>query len=288
MKKKFAFVILHYKNLQDTIECIESIKKIDNNKDSAIVIVDNHSLDKDEIKRIEKYTKDLILLKENMGFAKGNNTGCKYAIEHYNPEFLCVLNNDILIEQKNFLEEIENCYKETKFDLMGPKIITDGGESVNPFPVYETLEEVEDRIKYHEKLNKIYNSILLRNLLQIYMRTKRLFVKGIHRENGIKSQYDIALHGCAIIFSKKYYEKYNDVFYNETFLYHEEEFLNYRKNRDHLISYYDSKLELFHKEGSSLNETFKNNNYQKLIFRNKEILKSLYLLKDIMKNNKQI
>lgn len=286
--KKFSFVILHYKNLNDTIECIESINKIDTNNDISIIVVDNNSLNKDEEKHIKKYTNDLILLKENLGFAKGNNTGCNYAIDKYRPDFLCVINNDVLIEQKDFFEEIIRCYKETNFDIMGPKIITNNGESVNPFPVYNTLEEVEEKIKYHEKLIKIYKNKIFRNLLNIYIRVKRVFKKPLHLKNGLESKYDVALHGCALIFSKKYYEKYKDIFYNETFLYHEEEFLNYRKNRDNLITYYDSNLELFHKEGSSLEESFKDKNYEKLIFRNSEILKSLKLLRDIMKNNKDI
>ena len=264
----FVFVILHYKNLKDTIECIESIQKIDKKNESAIVIVDNNSLDKNGIKKVKNYTNDLILLDENKGFAKGNNAGCKHAIKKYNPEFLCVINNDIIINQEDFLSEIEECYKKTKFDFMGPKIITAGGESVNPFPVYNSLEEVNKKIKYHQKLIKIYKSRILRVLLSMYISLKRLIKKPLHMENGSASTFDVALHGCALIFSKKYYEKYNDVFYNETFLYHEEEFLNYRKNHDNLISYYDADLELFHKEGASLNENFKNKNYEKLIFRN--------------------
>ena len=96
MNKKIsiAFVILHYKNLKDTIECIESIQKIDAKNETKIIVVDNHSLDKSEEKILRKYTIDLILLKENMGFAKGNNAGCKFAIEKYNPDFLCVINKN--------------------------------------------------------------------------------------------------------------------------------------------------------------------------------------------------
>lgn len=283
-----SFVILHYKNLKDTIECISSINKLESKEKVSIVVVDNNSLTIEEQKIIRKYTKDLIINKENLGFAKANNIGCKYAIEKYKPDFLCVINNDIIINQKEFISEIKRCYEETKFDFMGPKIITNNGESVNPFPVYETLDEIENKIRYHKKLLKIYENIFLRNMLKLYIKTKRLFKKANHLENGKKSEYNIAVHGCAIIFSKKYYKKYNDIFYNETFLYHEEEFLNYRKNKDKLISYYDSDLELFHKEGSSLNEVFKNQNYEKLIFKNMEIIKSLELLKDIIKNNKKI
>ena len=144
MKKKIAFIILHYKNMKDTKDCLESLQALDNHKDSAIIVVDNHSLKKEEEQEIREYTEDLILLRDNKGFAKGNNEGCSYAIKKYEPDFLCVINNDIVIEQKDFIKKVEACYKKTKFDMMGPKIITDGGESVNPFPVYETLEEVEE------------------------------------------------------------------------------------------------------------------------------------------------
>lgn len=287
-KKEFSFIILHYKNINDTLECIKSIKRIKKNEEASIVIVDNNTLNEKEIDQLKVYTEDLVLLNENLGFAKGNNAGCKYAINKYHPNFLCVINNDTIIEQNDFLQRIEKCYKETNFDFMGPKIITDGGDSVNPFNAYSSLEEVEKKIKYHEKLDKVYNNKVLRILLSIYLGVKKLFMKPVHLKNGDNSQYDVALHGCAIIFSKNYYKKYDDIFYNETFLYHEEEFLNYRKNHDHLISYYDSDLEIFHKEGASLNESFKDSNYKKLIFRNKEILKSLYMLKEIMQTNRKI
>ena len=78
-----------------------------------------------------------------------------------------------------------------------------------------------------------------------------------------------------------YYEKYTDVFFNDTFLYHEEEFLYQRIINDHLISIYNPDLEVFHKEGASLNSKYKNE-YQKLIFKNEEILKSLLLLEQQM------
>ena len=285
-----SFVILHYKNYKDTIECIESIK---NNiqydqKKISIVVVDNNTLSKEEAKDLKNYTKDIVLLDNNMGFANGNNAGSKYAIEKYNPDFLCVINNDTVIDQKDFIDEIYNAYKKYNFDIMGPNIITNGGDSVNPFHAYETLEEIDARIKYHTKLVNIYQSKFKRFLLKIYMKIKHLFVKTKTPTNGTKTETGVALHGCALIFSKKYYEKYEDVFYKGTFLYHEEEFLNYRKNRDNLITLYDKDLKIFHKEGSSLNLSFKDNHYEKLIFRNKEIIKSLKLLRDVIINNKEI
>ena len=282
-----SFVILHYKNIQDTIECIESIKKIKTNKKKSIIIVDNHTLSEFEKKEIIKYTNDLIELDDNLGFAKANNLGCTHAIKKYNPDFLCVLNNDTIVYQKNFIEEIYNVYKDTDFDILGPKISTNDGDSINPFYAYQTIEEIDDKINYSKKLIRIYSNSILRNLLRVYLFVKHIFIKPRKLENGEISKFDVALHGCCLIFSKKYYQKYKDIFYNETFLYHEEEFLDYRRRKDNLITYYDKNLEIFHKEGSSLNKLF-NNDYDKLIFRNREIIKSLTLLKDVIKNNKEI
>lgn len=282
-----SFIILHYKNIKDTKELIESILNIQTKYKKSIIIVDNGTLEKNEIDELNKYNVDLVLMNQNVGFAKGNNAGCKYAKEKYNPDFLCVINNDTIISQENFCDKIFEIYEKTNFDMMGPKIITDNGESVNPFPAYKTLDEINKAIAKHEKLKKIYNSKILRTLLKIYMKTKRIFKKGIHLVNGENSQYDVSLHGCAIIFSKKYYLAYEDVFYNETFLYHEEEFLEYRRQHDKLISYYSTDLEIFHKEGQALNNSFKEN-YKKLSFRNNEILKSLYLLKKVFEEDNRI
>ena len=116
---------------------------------------------------------------------------------------------------------------------------------------------------------------------------KRKIRKPKHLLNGTTSCYDIAVHGCCIVFSKSYYQRYEDVFYPETFLYHEEEFLEFRRVKDHLISFYDATIEVFHKEGASLNQAFENQERKKLIFRNQEIVRSLSLLKQLMKEHKE-
>ena len=190
-----------------------------------------------------------------------------------------VSNNDIVIRQKGFIDKI---YNEEKFDILGPMILTKHGQSVNPFPVYKSLEEVQNQIKKTKKLIRIYKSIILRNMLKIYIKIKKLFVGERLVTNGLKREYNVALHGCFLIFSKRYYKKYKDIFFNETFLYHEEEFLYQRIVNDNLVSIYDPKLKVFHKEGASLNSTIKEE-YPKLIFKNKEILKSLELLEQQIK-----
>ena len=277
-----VFVILHYNNIKETMECVDSLGKFK----QKIVVVSN-SKDYDNLRKIEKRVDKVIINEENIGFAKANNIGCKYAIEKFKPDFLCVINNDIVIDQKDFLDKVEKLYKKYQFDVLGPKILPEDLPSVNPFPVYDTLEKIEDRIKYTKKLIKIYNSVILRNLLSCYVLIKSKLKKVSKPVNGEKDELGVALHGCALIFSKKYYERYETVFYNETFLYHEEEFLYYRCKHDNLTFLYSPEVELVHKEGRSLDNSF-NNNYKKLIFKNKEILKSLQLLEAVYKKGDAI
>lgn len=280
-----AFVILHYKNIQDTLECIASIRK-QKQRAYSIVVVDNGTLKKEEKALLKKETNHLICNEENLGFAKANNMGCAYAMKHFKPDFLVVMNNDIVIEDRNFIEKMEECYQKTHFDFMGPKIKTNGGDSVNPFPVYKTEETVRAAIQKSERLIRIYQNSFSSLLLNVYMNVKHFFFPPKHLENGKKSQKDVALHGCFLVFSKKYYEKYHDVFYPDTFLYHEEEFLEYRRNKDHLISYYDASIHVFHKEGASLNTMFAKKDREKNIFRNEQIIISLKKLLCLMEQDK--
>lgn len=285
-KIELVFVILHYKNIKDTLECIASIRKL-KNKNYKIVVVDNCSGIKEDTLKLEKQADDLYVSEKNLGFAKGNNKGIEIA-KKYKPEFIAVINNDTTINQKDWIERIKKLYQKSEFDVFGPKIITNDGDSVNPFPAYKTLDEVNAAIKKSKKLINIYKSKTKRFLLQKYIKLKRLIKKPKRLQNCNEYLEDVSLHGCALIFSKKYYEKYEYCIYNETFLYHEEEFLEYRRKKDNLKFVYEPTIEIFHKEGSSLAFNYNDNLYKKLIFREENIIKSLTLLKEIMEQNKGI
>ena len=73
---KIAVVILHYENLPDTQECVDSLIK-QQGKNFDIIVVDNGSKtgSVDQIERIYSDRKNMHFLrsKENLGFARGNN-----------------------------------------------------------------------------------------------------------------------------------------------------------------------------------------------------------------------
>lgn len=276
----FSFIILHYKNIEDTIECLTNLKKIAN-LDTHFIVVDNNTLTNEEEKLIRVFTKDIVRLDKNYGFAKANNRGIEYAKKKYNSKFYIVINNDVFINQSNFLELIKKDYNEYNFDMLGTYIDSPTGESVNPFPAFKTKKCVENEIVRCQKLIKIYESKFLTGLLNFYLNIKHIFKKPIKPTNGTEIKFNVSLHGCCIIFSDKYIKKYTYPFYNETFLFHEEEFLYNRVVKDNLISMYDPNIKIFHKEGSSVKKENKTKRLSKL-FREKERLKSLKLLLEEM------
>lgn len=270
-----SFIILHYKNIDDTIECLEYLNK--NFNGSHYIVVDNNTLNDIDEKKINKYTFDVIKLSNNMGFAKANNIGINYAKNKYNSNYYVVMNNDVIINDKNFIDAIDKDYKKYDFDLLGTRIESPTGQSVNPFPVIKDRNMLEYEIKKCKKLIKIYNSQLLTSLMNTYIYIKHVLKKPKNPLNSEKLEFNVALHGCCIIFSKKYLEKFDYAFYNETFLFHEEEFLYQRLIKNNLISVYDPNITIFHKEGSSVKKENKTKRLSNL-FREKERLKSLELL----------
>ena len=123
---KFTFVILHYLTTEDTVECIDSIIKNIKYDNYNIIVVDNGSYNNsgEKLKRIYESNKSIkiILNKNNLGFAKGNNLGFNYAKYELNSDFVALINNDTIINQYDFITNIIKSYNKYNFDILGPDI----------------------------------------------------------------------------------------------------------------------------------------------------------------------
>jgi GT2 family glycosyltransferase len=94
-----AFIsILNWNGLVDTLECLESVYKMDY-PNFEVIVVDNASSD-DSVSVIkEKYPQAILIeSKENIGFTGGNNIAMRYAMEH-DAEYVWLLNNDTTVER---------------------------------------------------------------------------------------------------------------------------------------------------------------------------------------------
>lgn len=138
MEPKVSIILLNWNGWEDTIECLESLYQI-RYLNYNVILVDNHSDDK-SIERIKEYlngdlpirsefyeyntsnkpiellekgetptrgNESLILIRnsENLGFAGGNNVGINHAMVELNPDYVLLLNNDTVVD-KNFLNEL--------------------------------------------------------------------------------------------------------------------------------------------------------------------------------------
>lgn len=115
-------IILNWNGAQDTLECLDSLKKINTKTD--ILIIDNGS-EKKDIDILEniktKYNLNLLFNKTNAGFAKANNQGMQYAMDN-NYEYILLLNNDTIV-QENFLEFLlQELINRPKAAMAAPKI----------------------------------------------------------------------------------------------------------------------------------------------------------------------
>jgi len=135
---KFGFVILNYLTWNETIECIESIISQKWAKDVNLYVVENGSSN-ESLKKLEEYKQknnnfELIVLSENLGFAKGNNLGIEKARDD-GCEYVIVSNSDTFIyEDSEFLNKIERIYNiDKKIALISPKIINKQGLIDVPF-----------------------------------------------------------------------------------------------------------------------------------------------------------
>ncbi|ODS38358.1 MAG: hypothetical protein A7315_12510 [Candidatus Altiarchaeales archaeon WOR_SM1_79] len=116
-----SVIILNTNELEDLKECVPSV--LDQTYPNyEVIIVDNASSDGsiEYIKNIKKKFANIRLVRnsENLGYARGNNTG----IEHASTEFVVILNPDTVVE-RNWLEEMVLAIKkDPMIGMATPKI----------------------------------------------------------------------------------------------------------------------------------------------------------------------
>lgn len=110
---KTAIIILNWNSTEDTLNCLKSLKG-----DYDIIVVDNGSKEPPKIDNVH-----LILNDKNYGFSVGNNQGIRYAIEHFSPDYILLLNSDT-ITTPNFLEPLVSLMQtDPQIAAVQPKIL---------------------------------------------------------------------------------------------------------------------------------------------------------------------
>jgi len=97
-------ILVNWNGKNDTLECLSSLQKV-SYSNFKILVVDNASHDGSvEAIRTDFPNVELLVNKENLRFAGGNNIGIQYALQN-NADYILLLNNDTTVEP-NFLSEL--------------------------------------------------------------------------------------------------------------------------------------------------------------------------------------
>lgn len=273
MKEKLGIILLNYKNYKDTIDCIKSIQSQDYDN-YEIIVVDNNSqnesVEKIKIFIEEKRNIHLIESKENLGFAKGNNIGIRFARNKLKCDFVFVLNSDTILDDKTILQRLIDSYqKDENIAVINPVCCNVDREIQMPYLVCDSR-----MWKYCLKTGKY----LIKQYLKIKfnIRVKKNKEKMINISQIEKNKYII--QGCAYILTPEFFRYYSQI-YPETFLYCEEMALAIYLEKAKLKTIINKEVIIIHKEGGSSSEIINDQRKKRLKYQVQSYFKVLKLLK---------
>lgn len=121
ISNKILIILLNWNGKKDTLECLESLKKV-RYPHFTTIIVDNGSCD-DSVSSIRSSFPSVPIFetKQNLGFAGGNNVGIAWGLRK-DYEWILLLNNDTTVAP-DFLDQFMEAAKmQPKAKILGAKI----------------------------------------------------------------------------------------------------------------------------------------------------------------------
>jgi hypothetical protein len=279
-----SIIILNWNGWQDTIDCLESIHKVDY-KNLEVIVVDNASKDESVEKILswgrqnkiwcqqQSYEPDdlmikpivkpvvcddfnnrsavqqllLIKLPQNTGFCLGNNIGMKQAAAN-GTAFLLILNNDTIVTPTFLKPMIEIAQKDENVGLVGGIIC----HADNPDMIWFA----------GGSLNKYLESFL-EHYEDLYSRVK--FDKILNTD---------LVSGCMMLIPRRSYDRFGG-FYEKLFIWSEDWEYSFRVKKAGYKLVLVTRARIFHKCGRSLGVMKPLSYYYGT--RNRLILKRMYL-----------
>ncbi len=242
-KYKFVFVVLVYKNINVLRDFFKSLT-IDNYK----IIVVNSYYDDISLRECEEVAKlndaDFIPI-ENKGYGYGNNIGTKYAMDHYEYDFLILSNSDIEIKSFGRIKD----FKDQNM-VIASQTIMRNGKHQNPDTPWE-LSFVYPILEYGYNNRKRWACMFCHICTRLSREMFNLYAFFIR-----KNKYKIfSPHGSFVIFTKKAVDSLYPFFDERMFLYNEEWYLALKAKLLKIPVYYIPSIEVFHYEGASSSDS---------------------------------
>lgn len=239
---KNIFVVLVYRNTQDVVELLDSIKT--QVRDYKVIMVNNFydDLTKTQFEDIAtQYNCDFINC-ENRGYGAGNNTGIRFAQENYEFDYLFISNPDIVI--KNFSQEILDCYSD---GVIGTAIYN--LQHVNQNPMLARNNKFATKMLYIGQKKNATTPLIVGKAIH---KIERSCYKFITKNSMPKKRKVYQIHGSFLIFTRSAIDLIGAPYDEEMFLFGEEGYLAYLLNKQGIGTYYCPEIEVLHKEDGSM------------------------------------
>ena len=207
------------------------------------LVEDNHPFDK-------SHRGYLIWDKENLGYARGNNKGVRFLIEHFKVDFFLFSNNDIEINSKDCISVlISRLNEDRRIGAIGPRIISLDGSYQLP----------------HDTPITIYRQIGW--MLFPFLRKKRKKT-GDKEKKGIDiippSRFTYWVQGSFFVMRTKDFIDAG-MFDPNTFLYAEEPIMAEKLKRIGKQMYFENSVEVLHYEGGTIVEKYGNKQSRRMV-----------------------
>ncbi len=258
-----TFVILNYKAYMEAEACALSILRTQTYPDIRIVIVDNGSGNESVEKLRQRFSEEkrvhVIASEKNLGFARGNNLGIRYARKQFHPAFIVVANSDILFEQSDYCEQLFAIYRDRPYAVLGGDIV-DAGKSQHFNPVARERNYTRNYMRKQVAVSWA-KAVVFKFLRVIGWKgtaggtdgvkpsaTREVAGRQVSADSRVAETIEgVLLHGCCLVFSQDFFSEM-DGFYDKTFLYAEEEILYYLAGKKGLTMLYSPRVTCVHKE----------------------------------------
>lgn len=268
--KKIVAVILNYMSYRETIDCVNLLKE-QSYKNHEIVIVDNGSKNESKERLHACFDNNsgiyIIESEKNLGFAKGNNLGIRYARNILKADYVFVVNSDILTSKILYSEIIKINY--SGVGVISPSVIKKNGEKQLPAINTDNIELTIKNTKKQIEIAVLLNLPIISSIYRCYKKIKSNEELAEPQEN---KRY--AIQGCSYFLTPLFFKYYNEL-YPETFLYWEEIDLAYYLDKVGLKAIIVNTSPVIHLDGKSV---------EKLISIKKEKKKLKYSIES-MKNS---
>ena len=286
-----VFVILHYNTLDETVNCVKSIKELNDNKNIKIIIVDNKSPNDTGKQLYDIYKEDnivdVLLNETNSGFSRGNNFGYEYMKEKYETRFAIFCNNDIIFNDKNIIEKIKDTYSKEKFYVLGPDVYNPRCE------IHQSPIPMANSKLWRVTITIVLNTVALKSIKLYWFLISHL--SGNKKQNNssksnenkkqepkLKRMNNVPMMGACLIFSKDFIDERSKVFEPETFMYYEEYLLHDWCIKNNKNTIFEPNIEVYHNDGMATN-SIKDTEKNKCKFRMEKILESAKIYRKRLK-----